>query len=73
MFAVEDIEALASRLRVEHLTFKDDQFHKIRGMLSSRQRKLMSEGQKLARIATDRLLPKRKAKVKSGQVKRKII
>ena len=73
MFSVEEIQALASRLRVEHLAFKDDQFHKITGMLSTRQHKLMSEGQKLAKMATDRLLPRRKAKVKaSTQVKRKL-
>lgn len=74
MFPVEEIQSLASRLRVEHLSFKDDQFHKITGMLTDRQQKLMSEGQKLAKIATDRFLPKGKTKVKSGsQVKRKII
>jgi ribokinase len=74
MFSVDEIQALAARLRVEHLSFKDDQFHKITGLLTSRQRKLMSEGQKLAKLATDRLLPKSKTKVKSGaQVKRKII
>jgi len=74
MFTVEEIQALAARLRVEHLTFKDDQFHKITGMLTNRQQKLMSEGQKLARMATDRFLPKRKTKVKpSPQVKRKVI
>jgi len=73
MFSVEEIQALASRLRVEHLAFKDDQFHKITGMLSNLQHKLMSEGQKLAKIATDRLLPGRKTKVKPGtQVKRKL-
>src|SRR5690242_11344681 len=74
MFSVEEIQALASRLRVEHLAFKDDQFHKITGMLSNRQHELMSEGQKLAKMATDRFMPKRKAKVKSAsQVKRKVI
>ena len=74
MFSVQEIQALASRLRVEHLTFKDDQFHKITGMLSTRQHELMSEGQKLAKMATDRFMPKRKAKVKSAsQVKRKVI
>ncbi len=74
MFTVEEIQTLAARLRVEHLTFKDDQFHKITGMLTTRQQKFMREGQKLARMATDRLLPKRKTKVKAGpQVKRKVI
>ena len=64
MFTVDEIQTLASRLRVEHLSFKDDQFHKITGILTSRQRKLMSDGQKLAKMATDRLLPKNKTKVK---------
>src|SRR5215212_8666811 len=76
MFPVDEIQALAARLRVEHLTFKDDQFHKIGGMISARQQKLVSEGQKLAQMATDRLLPKRKSKEKSvpeGRVKRKIV
>ena len=76
MFPVAEIQALASKLRVEHLTFMDDQFHKITGMLTARQRKLMSEGQKLAKMATDRFLPKRKTKSKVGtqpQVKRKVI
>jgi ribokinase len=74
MFSVDEIQATASKLRVEHLTFKDDQFHKITGMLSSRRKKLMSEGQKLAKMATDRFMPKGKTKVKAGtQVKRKVI
>jgi sugar/nucleoside kinase (ribokinase family) len=74
MFSVPEIQSLAARLRVEHLTFKDNQFRKITGMISARQQKFVSEGQKLAKLATDRLLPKRKAKVKaSPQVKRKII
>jgi len=73
MFSVQEIQALAFRLRVEHLAFKDDQFHKITGMLSTRQHELMSEGQKLAKMATDRLLPRRKTRVKPGtQVKRKL-
>jgi sugar/nucleoside kinase (ribokinase family) len=75
MFPVEEIQTLASRLRVEHLTFKDNQFHKITGMLTDRQQKLVYEGQKLARIATDRFLPKRKPKEKpvhEARVKRKL-
>lgn len=75
MFPVEEIESLASRLRVEHLTFKDNQFHRIGGMITARQQKLVFEGQKLAKIATDRFLPKRKPKVKEAHdahVKRKL-
>ena len=79
MFPVNEIESLASKLRVEHLTFKDNQFHKIGGLISARQKKLVYEGQKLAKIATDRLLPKRKPKEKAvkavheARVKRKVI
>jgi sugar/nucleoside kinase (ribokinase family) len=65
MFPVDEILDLASRLRVQHLTFRDNQFHKIGGLIGARQNKLFSEGQKLAKIATDRLLPRRKSKEKS--------
>ena len=76
MFPVEEIQALAARLRVQHLTFKDNQFHKITGMITARQQKLVSEGQKLAKLATDRFLTKRKTKGKASrpaEAKRKII
>jgi sugar/nucleoside kinase (ribokinase family) len=73
MFPVEEIQALASRLRVQHLTFKDNHFHKITGMLTARQQNFMDEGQKLAKIATDRLMPKRKPKEKvNPHFKRKL-
>jgi hypothetical protein len=45
-------------------------------MISARQQKLVYEGQKLAKIATDRFLPKRKPKEKAAheaRVKRKVI
>lgn len=76
MFPVEEIQSLAARLRVEHLTFKDNQFHKISGMISARQQKLVYESQKLAKFATDRFLPNRKPKEKDAheaRVKRKVI
>jgi hypothetical protein len=76
MFPVDEIQSLASRLRVEHLSFKDNQFHKISGMISDRQQKIVYEGQKLAKIASDRFLPKRKPKEKAAheaRVKRKVI
>jgi sugar/nucleoside kinase (ribokinase family) len=60
MFPVEEIQALAAKLRVQHLTFKDDQFHKITGIFTVPQQKLVSEGQKLAKIASDKLMPRRK-------------
>src|ERR1044071_3726262 len=43
MFPVEEIQSLASRLRVEHLTFQDDQFYKISGLISARRKKLVTE------------------------------
>ncbi len=76
MFPVEEIRTLASRLRVQHLTFKDNQFHKITSILTDRQQKLMSEGQKLAKIASDRFLPKKQTKEKvshRAEVKRKVV
>jgi sugar/nucleoside kinase (ribokinase family) len=74
MFPVEEIQVLASRLRVQHLTFKDNQFHKITGMLTTRQQKFVSEGQKLAKIATDRLMPNKKPKPKvNPHFKRKLM
>jgi hypothetical protein len=45
-------------------------------MITARQQKLVHEGQKLAKIATDRLLPGRKPKEKmahEARVKRKVI
>jgi sugar/nucleoside kinase (ribokinase family) len=75
MFPVDEIQALAARLRVEHLTFKDNQFHKITGMITDRQQKLVFESQKLARIASDRFLPRRKPRPKVAhetRVKRKL-
>jgi ribokinase len=76
MFPVDEIQALASRLRVQHLTFRHNHFHRITGMLTARQQKLVHDSQKLAKIATDRLLPKRKTKEKlphESRVKRKVI
>jgi len=74
MFPVAEIQALASRLRVERLAFKDNQFHKITGMLTDQQQKIMSEGQKFAQMATDRLMPKKKSKEKvNPHFKRKLM
>jgi sugar/nucleoside kinase (ribokinase family) len=76
MFPVEEIQSLAARLRVERLTFKDNQFHKISGLITARQQKLVYEGQKLAKMASDRFMPKRKTKEKAAheaRVKRKVI
>jgi hypothetical protein len=73
MFPMEEIQALAAKLRVQHLTFKDNQFHKITGMFTAPQQKLVSEGQKLAKIATDRLMPRKKPKEKvNPHFKRKL-
>src|SRR6266498_2425701 len=74
MFSVTEIQTLAAKLRVEHLTFKDDQFHKITGILTDQQQKFMSESQKFAKLATDRLMPKKKPKPKvNPHFKRKLM
>jgi len=76
MFPVDEIQSLAAELRVEHLSFKDNQFHRIGGMITARQQKLAYEGQKLAKYAGDRFLPKRKPKEKAvheARVKRKVV
>lgn len=74
MFTIAEIQALASRLRVEQLAFKDDQFHKITGLFTARQQKLVSEGQKLAKMATERLMPGKKPKQKvNPHFKRKLM
>ncbi|MGB8980517.1 MAG: carbohydrate kinase family protein [Anaerolineales bacterium] len=74
MFPVEEIQALASKLRVQHLTFRDNQFHRITGILIARQEKLVLEGQKLAKIATDKLMPKKKPREKvNPHFKRKLM
>jgi ribokinase len=73
MFPLEEVQDLASKLRVEHLTFRDNQFHKITGLLTGPQQKLMIEGQKLAKIATDKWMPRRKPKEKvNPHFKRKL-
>jgi ribokinase len=76
MFPVEDVKSLASRLRVEHMTFRDNHFIKIKKLLSLPQSDLVKEGHKLAKLATDRLRPKEKAAVRSSvqpRMKRKIL
>lgn len=69
MFPVEEIIALASKLRVQHMIYRDDQFYTIKKFLRLPQEDrfadnpLVKEGRKLAkegREFAEKLLPKRK-------------
>ncbi len=76
MFPVKDVKSLASRLRVEHMVYRDNQFFKIRNLLSFPQKDIMQEGRKLAKLASERFLPKKRKPEKPGehsQVKRKTL
>jgi sugar/nucleoside kinase (ribokinase family) len=75
MFPVREIKSLASKLRVEHMIFRDNQFFKIKSLLSFPQKDLVHEGRKLARLASERLLPKKTIDKTIGQtpVKRKTL
>ncbi len=57
MFPVKEIKALANKLRVEHLIYRDDQFRTIKKFLNlPNDNPLIKEGRKLA----EKLLPKKK-------------
>lgn len=76
MFPVEEIKALASRLDVVHLAFKENQLERIGKVLLSRRTKILRDGQHLANLAKDKLLPKKKSTDKkrvSNQAKSKPI
>jgi ribokinase len=75
MFPVSEIASMASKLRVEHMVFRDNRFVKIRPLLSLPQKDRAGEGRKLARIATERLLPQKKTDdklVSHSSVKKKL-
>jgi sugar/nucleoside kinase (ribokinase family) len=56
MFPVEDIKALADKLRVQRMVYRDDQFYTIKKLLSlPRNHPLFEEGRKLADRASQRL------------------
>ena len=74
MFPVKEIKSLASKLKVEHMVYKDNQFFKIKNFLSFPQNEIVQGGRNLAKLASERLLPKKGTPEKSighPHVKRK--
>ncbi|MEW5938248.1 MAG: carbohydrate kinase family protein [Chloroflexota bacterium] len=69
MFPVEEIEALAAKLKAEYLAFRDNQFVKIGRIIALQQKNLERQTRHLAkRIAESPLIPKKPRK----QEKRKL-
>lgn len=61
MFPLEEIKALAAKLKVEYLAFRDNQFHKIGRMIVYQQKNLEWKTRHLAkRLAETPILPKSK-------------
>lgn len=61
MFPVEEIQALARRLRVQRMVYRDDQFYTIKKLLSlPRNNPLFEEGRRLANLASRKLQFKRR-------------
>jgi len=66
MFPIHEIMELAGALEVQHMVYRHDQFHTIKKLLSLPQNnRLVAEGRKLAKIATEKLLPKKKPQEKA--------
>ncbi len=57
MFPLEEIEALAQRLRVEYLFFRDNRFHHLKKAISVQQKVILRHGKKLVRQAADSIKP----------------
>lgn len=57
MFPLDEIHALAERLKVEYLTFKDNQFRRLGRLFSVQQKVLVHQGRKLVRQAGESLKP----------------
>lgn len=68
MFPVKEIKALAGKLRVEHMIYRDDRFIKIRTLLALPKNNFVEEGRKLA----EKLLPKKKAQERK-KIKRSLV
>jgi ribokinase len=61
MFPLEEIQALADKLKVEYLTFRDNQFHKIGKIITLQQKNFERQTRHLAkRLAETPLIPKKK-------------
>jgi sugar/nucleoside kinase (ribokinase family) len=67
MFPVKEINALAEKLRVQRMVYRDDQFYTIKKLLSlPRNNPLFEEGLKLANRASQRLQLKKRLPVKGN-------
>ena len=61
MFPLEEIQTLADKLKVEYMTFRDNQFHKIGKIIALQQKNLERQTRHLAkRLAETPLIPKKK-------------
>jgi ribokinase len=59
MFPIEEIHAVAERLRVEYLTFRDNQFHRLGKLISVQQKVIVHESRKLVQQAAEKLKTKK--------------
>jgi ribokinase len=58
MFPLEEIHALAERLKVEYLTFKDNQFHKLSRLINVQQNEIVHKSRKFVEQASASLKPR---------------
>lgn len=62
MFPLEEIQTVADKLKVEYLTFRDNQFHKIGKIIALQQKNFERQTRYLAkRLASTPLIPKKKS------------
>ncbi len=69
MFPLDEIESLAAKLKVEYLSFRDNEFHKIGKLISVQQKRIVHQSRKLVRQATESLNPKKRAEQKAPKRK----
>mgnify|MGYP001281128862 CR=1 FL=1 len=69
MFQVEEIHALAERLKVEYLTFKDNQFHRLSKLISVQPQVIVDRSRDLVKQASESLKPGAKLRNKSNKRK----
>jgi ribokinase len=69
MFPLEEIHALAERLKVEYLTFRGNQFHKLSKLISVQQKVIVHKSRDLVKQASESLKPKPKPRTPSHKRK----
>jgi ribokinase len=65
MFPIDEIHALAERLKVEYMTFRDNQFHRLGKLLAVQQKVIVHKSRKAVQKAAESLKPKKGAAEKS--------